>query len=61
MLLEIGNASDAWGIPETSALLPALLPLQHGGSRAKDSGMHLRRLSCEGVNMKESVRTPWFQ
>lgn len=32
MLFEIGSASDAWGIPETSALCSALLPLQHGGN-----------------------------
>jgi len=61
MLLEMGSASDAWGIPETSAPLSALLPLQHAGNRAKDFGLHLKRLSCEGVNTKKFVRTPCFQ
>lgn len=58
MFLEVGSAPDVGSIPETSVLCPALLLLKHAGNRAENSGMQLRRLSSDRVNVNVTQHRP---
>lgn len=45
--------SGVWSVSETPHL-----KLQCGGNRAKDSGMHLKKMSCERTDVKETTEDP---
>lgn len=53
LVLEISTSSDVWSVSETPHL-----KLQCGGNRAKDSGMHLKKMSCERTDVKETTEDP---
>lgn len=52
MFLEVGSAPDVGGVPKISVPFPALLLLQRAGNRAENSGMQLKRLICDRLNVK---------